>query len=151
MTTLPTPVAAAFIPAMAALDEEVETVDRANVTRSEALALVDLLWEDVEKWRALGAEPYCDSTLSFSRSDDEFIEFSMWHPNRLDARFRYLDKRKLLWLIPMSSTEDLHLVFTTREEVAEFAETYLATPDPRRFRDFVRQRGPTRFRTDQED
>jgi hypothetical protein len=75
----------------------------------------------------------------------------MWHPNRLDARFRYLDKRKLLWLIPMSSTEDLHLVFTTREEVAEFAETYLATPDPRRFRDFVRQRGPTRFRTDQED
>ena len=36
------------------------------------------------------------------------------------------------------------------EEVAEFAEAYLATPDPARFRDIVGRRGPSKFRKDRE-
>jgi hypothetical protein len=126
---------------------DADPIERADATRSEALALVDRFWEEVEACRAGAFEPGSEITLSFSRDlENDFIEFSMFDPPDFGARHHYVRAWKLFGFIPLRTPSDYALVFSRREEVADLVEAYMTAPDPARFGDHMLRLGATKPR-----
>jgi len=126
---------------------DADPVARANATRSEALALVDRFWAEVEACRAGAFEPGAEITLSFSRDmEDDFIEFSMFDPPDFGARHHYVRRWTLFGLIPMNTPGDYSLVYSRREEVADLVDAYMTARDPAGFGEHMLSIGATKVR-----
>ena len=119
-------------------------VERANATRSEAVALAERFWTATQGYAGGGIADGVELTLSFTRDEEEdFIELSAFGPDGISARHRFVDAWKLFRLIPMRHRRDLELDLHDREEIVAFVEAYVTMPVPGAFRDWMQARGAT--------
>jgi hypothetical protein len=123
-------------------DDDDAGLERASVTRSEALELAERFWTATLGYADGRIAEGVELTLSFTRhQEDDFIELSTFGPDGVSARHRFIDAWKLLWLVPMRDRRDLHFVLRRREEIVEFVEAYMTMADPAAFRAWMRARG----------
>lgn len=128
-------------------EDDEGTVERASVSRSEALELAERFWTATQGYAAGRVEEGVELTLSFTRhQEDDFIELTAFGPEDISVRCRYVDDSKLFGLIPTRDRGNLLLPLRGHDEVIALVEAYMTSTAPRAFSDWMRGRGASRMR-----
>ena len=123
-------------------DSDEAGVERADVTRSEALELAERFWTATEGYADGRIEEGIELTLSFARDDkDDGIELSTFGRGPIGVGWVFIETWKLFWLIPMRSRRTLSLDLHDREEVIALVDAYMTQVAPGAFTQWMLAHG----------